>query len=433
MKIVYLTAGAADMYCGTCLHDNTLAAALLDAGHDVLLTPLYTPTRTDEKNVSGSHVFFSGINVFLQQKSWLFRHTPRFIDRWFESPWLLHKLSGRASATAPEKLGNLTVSMLRGEEGRQRKEVTKLVDWLSQEKPGVVHFSNSLLLGAAREIRSKLAIPIVCSLSGEDSFLEHITEPHYSLAREALRERSRDVDRFVAMNTYYADFMAEYLGVARDRIEVIPHGLNVEHYQPVDSREDRSTITFGFLARITRDKGLHTLVEAAKLLAKRRDASAFRVRAAGYLGQLDRPYLTEIERSAAEAPAIDFEYIGELDLAAKLRFLSNLDAMALPTVYQESKGLPALESLAVGTPIIVPEHGVFPEFVADTRGGVLHEPENPHSLAERFVEHLDHPEQAAARGKLGQAAVLDRYTADRMATETLELYVRAKSASSCSS
>ena len=81
MKLLYLTAGAAEMYCGSCLHDNTLAAALLDLGEDVVLVPTYTPLRTDEADVSIDRVFFGGINVYLQQKSAVFRHTPWWLDR----------------------------------------------------------------------------------------------------------------------------------------------------------------------------------------------------------------------------------------------------------------------------------------------------------------------------------------------------------------
>ena len=73
MRIVYVTAGAGGMYCGACLHDNTLAAALIKAGADVLLVPTYTPLRTDEEDVSQGRVFFGGVNVYLQQKLPLFR------------------------------------------------------------------------------------------------------------------------------------------------------------------------------------------------------------------------------------------------------------------------------------------------------------------------------------------------------------------------
>ena len=65
MKIASITAGAAGMYCGSCMRDNTLAAAMCALGHDALLIPTYTPIRTDEEDVSQKRVFFGGINVYL--------------------------------------------------------------------------------------------------------------------------------------------------------------------------------------------------------------------------------------------------------------------------------------------------------------------------------------------------------------------------------
>ena len=120
MRIAYITAGAAGMYCGSCLHDNTLAAALLELGEDVILVPTYTPLRTDEPDVSIDRVFFGGINVYLQEKLPPFRHTPWWMDRLLDNPTLLNSLSCRAGSVDPKNLGDLTVSMLRGESGNQR-------------------------------------------------------------------------------------------------------------------------------------------------------------------------------------------------------------------------------------------------------------------------------------------------------------------------
>ncbi|MCE7920918.1 MAG: glycosyltransferase family 1 protein, partial [Chloroflexi bacterium CFX1] len=47
MKIIYIASGAANMYCGSCMHDNSLAAAMKAAGEDVHMFPLYTPMRLD--------------------------------------------------------------------------------------------------------------------------------------------------------------------------------------------------------------------------------------------------------------------------------------------------------------------------------------------------------------------------------------------------
>src|ERR1700678_319727 len=130
MRIAYITAGAAGTICGSCFHDNTLVAALVAAGHDALLIPTYTPIATDEVDVSTHRIFFGGINVYLQQKSALFRHTPWFLDRLLDGRRLLNWVSPLAVKTRAEELGELTVSMLRGDHGFQSKEIDKLADWL---------------------------------------------------------------------------------------------------------------------------------------------------------------------------------------------------------------------------------------------------------------------------------------------------------------
>src|SRR3954463_3523928 len=146
MRILSITAGAAGMYCGSCLRDNALAAELIAEGHDVILLPLYTPTLTDETNVSANKVFFGGISVYLEQKMPLFRKLPPFLDRLWDSAYALRAASKSSIPTSPQMLGELTVSMLRGEHGNQRKEFDKLIEWLRHEPPpDVVNLPNSLL------------------------------------------------------------------------------------------------------------------------------------------------------------------------------------------------------------------------------------------------------------------------------------------------
>ena len=422
MKIIYLAAGAAGMYCGSCLHDNTLATALLALGEDVLLVPTYTPLRTDEDNVSDGHLFFGGINVYLQQKSSIFRHTPWFVDALLDHPSIIQWATKGGPSVEAERLGDLTVSMLEGEHGRQQKEIRKLVHWLKSEaRPDVVHLSNTMLLGMAREIR-KLGIPVVSSLSGEDIFLEKLVEPFYSQARQALRERAQEVDAFVALNRYYADFMAEYLDVPRERIHVIPHGLNLAGH---GTRRDNSgePFTIGYLARICPDKGLHNLLAAAELLAAEPDNPPFRIRAAGYMSDFDRPYLETLQKRAAgwKRPET-FEYLGELTREEKIAFLQSLDVMSLPTVYRESKGLPVLEAWANAVGVVLPAHGSFPEMVAQTGGGLLHDPLDPAALAGQLRRLLHDRAEAAALGARGQLAVRRDFTAAEMAQKTRDLY-----------
>src|SRR5262245_4693072 len=163
------------MYCGSCLRDNALASALLARGHDVVLTPVYTPTRTDERNVSQGHVVFGGISVYLEQHSSLFRHTPKFLDRLWDAEWVIRMASRRQLKVDPQSLGEMTVSMLRGEQGFQRKEIEKLLDWLATEpKFDVINLPYTLLSGLAEPLRRAFGTPICCTLQGEDLFLDNL-------------------------------------------------------------------------------------------------------------------------------------------------------------------------------------------------------------------------------------------------------------------
>jgi len=424
MRIAYIAAGAAGMYCGSCLHDNTLAAALLELGEDVVLLPTYTPIRTDETDVSERRVFFGGINVYLQQKWALFRHTPWWLDKLLDSPSLLERLSRRASSIDPTQLGDMTVSMLQGEAGHQRKEIEKLVHWLLHDfRPNIVHLSNAMQMGMARMIEKGCGPPVVCQLSGEDIFLEKLPQPFYDQARAHLRERAADVDAFVAINRYYADYMIEYLCIDPRRVHVIPHGLKLEGHSPPVNKQPAEPRVIGYLARICEDKGLHQLVDACERLAADKSVPPFVLRVAGYLGAADRPYLEQLQKRAAAGPlAGRFEYLGELDRVQKIAFLQSLDVMSVPTVYREAKGLPPLEAMANGVPVVLPDHGSFSEMIADTGGGLLFRPHDSADLAEKLATLLRDSPKAAQLGMTGRQAIVERYHSRRMAEQTRELY-----------
>jgi len=426
MKIIYVASGAAGMYCGMCLHDNTLAAAMLAAGEEVLLVPTYTPLRTDETDVSKlPPMMFGGINVYLQQKSALFRKTPWFLDKLLDSPTLLNLVSKFAPAADASKLGPIMISMLEGEEGNQKKELQKLVHWLEQERPDVVHLSNAMILGMAPPIRRALGVPIVCSLSGEDIFLEKLVPPYYEQARQLLRERAGDADAFTALNGYFAGFMTQYMGLDRGRVHVIPHGLKLDGHGTRKPRRPGEPFTIGYFAHVCPEKGFHILVEAFRILCERKDLPPLRLRAAGYLGKGDKDYLARIQDQIRRWGLADrFEYAGEPDRAGKIAILQTFDVMSVPAIYHESKGLSILEALANGVPVVQPAHGSYPEMVNDTGGGTLCEPENPQDLADKLETYVRDPQLVEEHGARGRRAIHERYGDRRMAEETINLYKR---------
>jgi glycosyltransferase involved in cell wall biosynthesis len=427
MKILYITAGAAGMYCGSCLRDNALAAELIKQGHDVTLLPLYTPTLTDEPNVSSEKTFFGGISVYLEQRSSIFRHTPRWLDKIWDSRLALKAASKRSIAVDPDSLSELTISILKGEHGHQRKEIAKFVDWLkTQPAPDVIDMQNSMLLGLAKPIKEATGRPVCCTLQGEDLFLDGMREPYHSQALALIHEHAKYVDAFIAVSGYYADFMAGYLGVPREKIHVVPLGINLKDYEPMTvprRPRDNGHFTVGYFARVAPEKGLKTLAEAYRLLRKRGDFPPARLEVAGYLAPEHKGYLREVEQEMLDAGLSgEFHYHGSLEREAKLRFLQKLDALSMPTTYAEPKGLPALEAMASGVPIVQPNHGSFPEIIERAGGGLLCEPNDAASLAETIYTLWKNPEQANDLAKRGAAGVREHYSVGQMASRALEVY-----------
>ncbi len=424
MKIAYIAAGAGGMYCGNCLHDNTLATAMLREGQDVLLVPTYTPLKTDEENVSVKRVFFGGLNVYLDQKYPWFRRLPRWATGWLNRPWLLNWVTQLSVSTKAEDLGGLAVSMLRGEEGFQKREIDELVDWLAREvQPDIVHLSNVLLVGMARTLRERLGVPVITTLGGEDLFLEQLKEPHTSQALNELRARIADLSGLVALNRYYADRCRGLWDIPEDKLFVVPHGLSFAGHGTRGQRGESDPFTLGYFGRIVPEKGVELLVQAFIQLAQREDLPPLRLRLAGYLAPSDKKYLARIEALLRAAGLVDrYEYQGSPDRAGKIAFLQQLDCLAMPCIYPESKGLPILEALANAVPVVVPRSGAFPEAIEQTGGGLLCEPGDVESLTEALAQLITDPPLAEKLRIEGQQAVRERFSDTLMAQRTIQLY-----------
>ena len=429
MKIVYLTAGAAGMYCGSCMHDNALAKAIRNLGADCVLQPVYTPIRTDEANIAGDRVFLGGIHIYLLQMFPWLRFLPRPLRGLLDFPPLIRFATKQAGSTDPAVLGRLSVSMLKGENGNQSTEFDQLCDWIETEmKADAVVLTNLLIGGGLPRLRRRLPnAKLIVMLQGDDIFLDHLPERYRSEAIGLCAELVQYVDWFCVHSDFYGQKMSALMGIPTQKIVRTPLSIDLAPYHQGSSTDLRKTgsneFRLGYLARIAPEKGLHRLVEAFEKVAAQDDSISLHV--AGWLGTANEPYLDTILQRIDEAGLSDrFTYHGSPELNEKAEFLHSLDLLSVPTEYEDPKGLFVLEALAAGTPVVMPDHGAFGELIQSTGGGVLFPPGDLDALASTILDLKRNTEKRDEMASEGRNAVTSKHSIETTAKEMLELIRR---------
>jgi glycosyltransferase involved in cell wall biosynthesis len=427
MRIIHLTPGTGNFHCGSCLRDNALIKALRARRHDALMVPLYLPLVTDRDAASPEQpVRVGGISLYLQEKMPWFRLMPRFIHRWLDDPARLRKAASLMGMTSAKDLGRMTVGSLVGQSGNQWAEWQRLITWLKEQKPkpDVISLSNSLLTGLAKALSTELSVPVVCSLQGEDSFLDTLPDPYREQAWAAMRENSQHIARYIAPSQFYASAMAKRLDVTKDKMSVVPNGLDVNAFPAADPDLNRPVIAY--LARMIHGKGLTTLVDAFIEIVKRGKIQRLALRIGGAKTSGDAKYVEELEKKLQEAGCAErVTWHPNMTFDEKRRFLRDVTVFSVPATYGEAFGLYLVEAFASGIPVVQPRSGAFPEMIETTGGGLLCEPDDPKSLADALETLLLDPAQREKLGQRGMSQARTIYTSAAMAENFEQVLMKA--------
>ncbi|OHB59133.1 MAG: hypothetical protein A2173_10700 [Planctomycetes bacterium RBG_13_44_8b] len=328
--------------------------------------------------------------------------------------------------TNARELGEATISMLAGEHGRQKKELERLIEWLSAQdnKPDIVCLSNILLVGLAGNIKEELGVPVVCMLQDEDGFLDSLDSPYEEQAWQMISDRAADVDTFISVSRYYADFMQQKLQLEADRMHVVYIGISLDTHKANQPRDAVPKVpTIGFLSRMCSDKGLDMLVDAFIMLKKYENLKDLKLKIAGGKRADDEEFITQIKRKLESFHLNhDVEFLHSFDQTTKLEFLRTLSVLSVPEKQPVAYGLYVLEALSAGVPVVQPASGVFPELLEMTNGGVLFEPNNTGALAKALEMFLINSDYSRNIGEKGRTAVLEKFNIEQTAEEIVRIY-----------
>lgn len=409
------------MFCGSCMHDNTWAKGLRDAGHDVTLIPTYTPIRVDEDDLSSKRVFLGGINIYMESRSRWWHRIPRVFTRWLDRPGVIRLASKMSLSNDAKELGELTIASLQGEAGPQDREVKELAEFLcNHHQPDVICFSNILQVGAVHALRERFAGKLYCVLQGDDIFLQDLDEPYHSQAIEMIAARAEDFDGFIVHSVYYRDFMSQLLRLPRERFHILPLGIELEGHDGRPGLRTETPLTIGYFGRICPEKGFHHSLGAFRLF--REEYPDSRLILGGYLGHRDRQFYDEQMQQVRDL-GDSVAYLGSPNtLVEKVGFFKQCDLFSMPTVYHEPKGIPVLEAWANGIPVVQPAHGAFPEMLERTQGGLLVPPDDAAALADGWKQLAADTDRRETCSHAGYRGVREHYSVQKMVEETEQVF-----------
>ncbi len=424
MKIVNIVPGfGGTFYCGNCLRDSGYTKSLIRLGHDAMMLPIYLPLNFNhDVSESETPIFYGAVNIYLKQNFRLFKNMPHWLESFFNSGPILRYAAKKAGSTRTEGLEEMTISMLNGKEGKQNIELQELIDFLkNHEKPDVVHLSNALLLGLAKEIRNQLQIPVVCSLQDEDVWVDAMNNQYQQKVWSLMAEKANDVDAFIAVSDYYANEMKRKMSIPDSKMHIIHIGIDPELYKY--SEPIQNPFAIAYLSRMYEEHGFAILIDAFILLKQNEQFKDVKLKLTGGMTSDDKPFVNrQIRKLKKQGVFRDVEFVDKFDKESLSNFFSKTTILSVPVLKGEAFGTYQLESLACGTPLVQPALGAFPEIIETTGGGAFYSPNTAESLSEKWIEMLSNPEKIKEMSKKGRNAVLENYTNAVLTKKVLAVY-----------
>jgi len=424
MKIVNIVPGfGGTFYCGNCLRDSGYTKSLVQLGHDAMMLPIYLPLTLEhgvEENTSP--IFYGAVNIYLKQKFSFLRNMPHWMENMFNSSSILRYAAKKAGSTRTEGLEEMTISMLQGDEGNQKQDLQELIDFLKvHEQPDVVHLSNALLLGLAKQIKEQLKVPVVCSLQDEDVWVDAMNDHYRKIVWDLMSEKGEDVDAFVAVSDYYAQEMKEKMRIPQAKLHIVPIGIDAKLYHY--NKPAQKPPVIGYISRMYEEHGFGLLIDAFIQLKKEAGFENVLLKLSGGYTADDKKFIKQQMKKLKKAGIYqDVEIIEDFQPEQRYLFFNQLTLLTVPVLKGEAFGTYQLESMACGIPLVQPALGAFPEIIEKTQGGVIYSPNTSDAMVAKWKEVLSDPQKISNMSQQGSQTVREKYDIDAVSLQVLKVY-----------
>jgi glycosyltransferase involved in cell wall biosynthesis len=312
--------------------------------------------------------------------------------------------------------------MIEGDNAFRKAEVDRLVKYIMKDgKPDIIHLSNALILGLARQLKKRIDVKIVCSLLNEDDWIDDMAEPFRSRAWKMIAKEAGHVDVFVTPSNYYKELFKSKTALKCDNVMVVPLGFDPE--RDIVSRPEREPSAIGYFCRINNYNGFDKLVDAFIEMKKQDLIPGLTLNVCGGFTGIDKPFISQQLKKIREQKLEKFVRIfPDFQGDKKLEFFSKVDIVSVPVRKYDGYGLYLLEANAAGIPVVQPATGAFPEIVERTGGGIIYSPDKVSELASSLHKLLKDKELISSLGETGRKNVRQELSLDRMSAGLSEVY-----------
>jgi len=424
MDILQIIPGSGgSFYCGNCLRDDKFHLAMKKQGHQVTKLPMYLPLFSDEHDLNEIPVFYGAISIYLKQLYPIFRHAPAWFDRLLNSSPMMKLAASMAGSTSAKGLEEMTISMLMGEEGKQKDELNRMVSWMAEYlHPDVIHLSNALLLGLAPKLKKEFPNAIiVCSLQDEDVWVDAMKNDFRDKIWNLMSTKSEYVDGFIAVSDFYSKVSIDKMKLPTEKVFTNHLGVDPDEYKYISSAKKNRNI--GYISRMCEANGFDIIVDAFILLKKDPAFEDVNLILTGGSTGDDKPVIKQAKQKLRAAGLTNqVEFLEDFDGEGRHEFFAKVKLISVPVRNGEAFGLYLLESMASGVPVVQPKLGAFPEIIEKSNGGVIYENNSPEELATTLKDLLDKEDILAELSTNARKGVEESFNIYTQTNELVNIY-----------
>ncbi|MDQ2180458.1 glycosyltransferase family 4 protein [Marinifilum sp. D714] len=428
MNILQIIPGSGgSFYCGNCLRDDKFYLAMKKQGHQVTKLPMYLPLFSDEHDLNEIPVFYGAISIYLKQLYPIFQKAPAWVDKLLNSKPMLKLAASMAGSTSAKGLEEMTISMLMGEEGKQKEELHRMVSWMAEHlQPDVLHLSNALLLGLAPKLREVFPdAVIVCSLQDEDVWVDAMNDSFRKKIWKLMSEKAQAIDGFIAVSDFYAKVSLEKMDIPESKVFINHLGVEPNDYQ-VKAFEEKAR-NIGYISRMCEANGFDIMIDAFILLKQDKEFDDVQLILTGGSTGDDKDILKKTEKKLKNVKLWnDVEFHEDFDGSGRHDFFSKVQMISVPVRNGEAFGLYLLESMASGVPVVQPKLGAFPEIVDKSKGGIIYDNNSKEELCDALKSLLRDQDQLKQLSLDCRSGVENEFNIANQTQNLLNIYSQLK-------